>query len=74
MKNIIISSSIPLSSAQQQQLKTALNKKFGHQENCSFKVDSDLIGGLKVTFGSLVYDGSIKGKLDKLKQQLTENI
>lgn len=34
------------------------------------KIEPGLIGGLKVKVGDLVYDGSIKGRLDGLKRRL----
>ena len=35
------------------------------------KVDPDLIGGLVVRSGSLYYDGSVKGRLERLHQRLS---
>jgi F-type H+-transporting ATPase subunit delta len=34
-------------------------------------VDPDLIGGLVVRSGSLYYDGSLKGQLERLRQRLS---
>ena len=34
------------------------------------KIDQSLIGGLKVKINDLVYDGSIKGRLENLKRRL----
>ena len=33
-------------------------------------VDPSLLGGVKVSLGDKVYDGSLKGKLDNLAKQL----
>ena len=38
-----------------------------------YKVDPDLIGGLKLQLGSFMIDTSIKNKLKKYKQQMLEN-
>ncbi len=35
-----------------------------------FHEDSSLIGGVMVRVGSTVYDGSVRGQLDRLKEQL----
>ena len=33
-------------------------------------IDPELIGGIKVKINDLVYDGSIKGRLENLKRRL----
>jgi F-type H+-transporting ATPase subunit delta len=37
-----------------------------------FAVDSGLLGGVVARIGSTVYDGSIKGQLQQMRRQLTE--
>ena len=38
----------------------------------SFKLDKSILGGTVVRIGSTVYDGSVKGRLDRLREALTE--
>ena len=38
-----------------------------------YKVDKNLIGGLKLQLGSFMIDTSIKNKLKKYEQQMLEN-
>ncbi len=38
-----------------------------------YKVDKDLIGGLKLQLGSFMIDTSIKNKLKKYEQAMLEN-
>lgn len=33
-------------------------------------VDSDLLGGIKIRIGNRIYDGSLRGKLDRLQRKL----
>lgn len=33
-------------------------------------VDSDLLGGIKIRIGNRIYDGSLRGKLDRLERKL----
>jgi F-type H+-transporting ATPase subunit delta len=33
-------------------------------------VDSDLLGGVKIRIGNRIYDGSLRGKLDRLERKL----
>ncbi len=39
--------------------------------HASFKVDKSILGGAVVRIGSTVYDGSVRGRLDRLKEALT---
>jgi F-type H+-transporting ATPase subunit delta len=41
------------------------------QVTATFHEDSSLVGGAIVRVGSTVYDGSVRGRLDRLKDQLT---
>jgi F-type H+-transporting ATPase subunit delta len=36
----------------------------------TYHEDKSLLGGVVVRVGSTVYDGSVKGRLDRLKEQL----
>lgn len=43
----------------------------GGQVEAQYEVDSSLLGGVVVQTGSTVYDGSVRGRLDRLREQLT---
>lgn len=43
----------------------------GGQVEAQYEVDSSLIGGVIVQTGSTVYDGSVRGRLDRLREELT---
>ena len=34
------------------------------------QVNSDLFGGVKIQIGNRIYDGTLRGKLDRLKREL----
>jgi F-type H+-transporting ATPase subunit delta len=38
-----------------------------------YATDEKLIGGVKVRVGSTIYDGSVRGQLQRIRQQLTES-
>lgn len=61
----------PLSEEYIQAISEVFAKKVGKEkliiENI---VDEDLIGGLKIRIGNRIFDGSIKGQLDRLHRQL----
>ena len=42
----------------------------GVEVDIDAKVDASLIGGAKAQIGSVVYDGTIKNQLDKMRNQL----
>lgn len=69
--NITITSAQPLSKAQLDQI----SEKFrilhhGSSVKITEKTDSSLIGGVKVTVGDKLYDGSVKGKLAGMQSAL----
>lgn len=43
----------------------------GGQVEAQFEVDSSLLGGAVVQVGSTVYDGSVRGRFDRLREELT---
>lgn len=42
----------------------------GTQVHATYQEDRSLLGGVIVRVGSTVYDGSVKGRLDRLREQL----
>src|SRR5258708_36914433 len=43
----------------------------GAKVQASFKLDKTILGGTVVRIGSMVYDGSVRGRLERLKEALT---
>jgi F-type H+-transporting ATPase subunit delta len=62
-----VTSAVPLSDAQLEDLKKTLAKTLGQSAEISTRVDPALLGGLKVRVGSRLFDASLKTKLDSLK-------
>jgi F-type H+-transporting ATPase subunit delta len=46
-------------------------KLAGSRIEASFKLDASILGGTVVRIGSTVYDGSVRGRLERLKEALT---
>jgi len=61
-----ITSAFALSDAQVKELVATLEKKFGRTLKPTVKVDSSLIGGVRVAVGDQVLDSSVRGKLQKM--------
>ena len=53
-------------------LVAGVGKLAGAQIQASFKLDKSILGGTVVRIGSTVYDGSVRGRLDRLKEALTQ--
>ncbi len=63
-------SAYPLASAQETLLVNALTARFGKQVTLSSRVDESLIGGVVVRVGDKVIDGSVRGRIEQLGNQL----
>jgi F-type H+-transporting ATPase subunit delta len=66
----------PLADEEREQLETRVAGLSGTQKanlRASFRHDASLIGGVIVRIGSTVYDGSVRGRLDRLKEHLLES-
>ncbi|MEO1336576.1 MAG: F0F1 ATP synthase subunit delta, partial [Myxococcota bacterium] len=59
-----------LDEATQEQLKRALEKRTGKQLDLDVVIDPSLIGGVRAEVGTLVFDGTIKSELEKLRETL----
>ena len=51
-------------------LVAGVGKLAGSQIQASFKIDKSILGGTVVRIGSTVYDGSVRGRLERLREAL----
>ena len=61
-------SATPLSEAEQKALQEGLEKRFGHKVTLRTAVNPALIGGVRVEIEGVVIDGTIRNKLDQIKE------
>ena len=66
-------SSKELSQTELNDISTDLSKSMGLTLKFDYKVDKELIGGLKLQLGSIMIDTSIRNKLKKYEQAMLEN-
>ena len=60
-----------LSQPERAALAQEIGKLAGSRIEASFPLAASILGGTVVRIGSTVYDGSVRGRLDRLKEQLT---
>jgi F-type H+-transporting ATPase subunit delta len=63
-----VESAVVLSAAEQNEVLSSLSQKYGPGLNIAFAQNAALIGGLRIQVGSDVYDGSVRGRLERLRE------
>lgn len=66
-----VTSAASIGLAQQEALRLSFAQITGKQVEFDFKLDPKLLGGLVIQIDSTVYDGSVRGELERIRQQLT---
>ncbi len=64
----VVTSAVPLTEAQTVALRQKLEKKLSRNITIRCQEDPDLIGGLRVEVDGRVIDGSIRNKLEEIKE------
>lgn len=68
---VTIESVRPLTWEEKEALSAVFAKRINKQSlKIDNKVNPDLLGGIKIHLGNRIYDGSLRGKLDRLKREL----
>jgi len=67
-----VSSARQLSDPEKQMLEVEIAKMTGKKVRARYAQDASLLGGAVVQVGSTIYDGSVKGQLDRIREQLVE--
>lgn len=65
-----VSSARELSPQERKSLEQRLADVTGKQVRATYAHDSTLLGGAVVRLGSTIYDGSVKGQLQRIKEQI----
>jgi F-type H+-transporting ATPase subunit delta len=61
-----------LAPEERERLVAEVAKMAGAKIDARFKLDQSILGGAVVRIGSTVYDGSVRGRLERLREVLTE--
>jgi F-type H+-transporting ATPase subunit delta len=70
ISEVYVTTARPLEADERQALEQKVAALTGTQVQATYNEDKSLLGGVIVRVGSTVYDGSVKGRLDRLKEQL----
>lgn len=72
---VTATTAVPLTKAQQQTITAAVEKKHAATSVKLVQVvDPSVIGGIRLTVGSLDFDATVKNKLASIKYQLKEKV
>ena len=66
-----ITSARELGDAERQALEAQIEKVTGKKVRAQFGLDATLLGGAVVRVGSTIYDGSVKGQLEKIREAIS---
>ena len=67
-------SAIPMQDKQIKELEKKLSKKYNKNVTLENEVDESILGGVLVRLGNTQIDGSVKTRLDNIKEQLAQVI
>ncbi len=60
----------PLTADAEEALRARLGELTGSKVRLQFEVDEELIGGVVTRIGSTLYDGSVRGRLQRIRQKM----
>lgn len=66
-----VSSARELGDDERRSLESQIEKLTGKKVRAQFGLDASLLGGAVVRIGSTIYDGSVKGQLEKIKEAIS---
>jgi F-type H+-transporting ATPase subunit delta len=70
--HVEVRSAIALDDEQRERLRRELRDKFHREPILSVRVDPELLGGVVVKVDDWVYDGSVRARLERIRNQLIE--
>ena len=69
-RHAIVESATPLPETEQVTITADLQLRHGSDITTEFRTNPDLLGGIRVKLGSTVWDGSIRSRLDALRDKV----
>lgn len=66
-----VSSARALSPEEQREIEARVERMTGKKIRASYVAKPELLGGIVVRVGDTIYDGSVRGQLEKMRQELS---
>lgn len=68
-----VTSARPLSDGEKRELESRVANMTGKKVRARYSANPELLGGVMLQVGSTIYDGTVRGQLQKLRQQLVNS-
>jgi len=68
--NVAVTTAKALSTEQEQRLQTAIAQFSGKTVRCDFEVEPRILGGVIARYGDMLIDGSVRARLNRLRDAL----
>ena len=69
-----ISSARTLTPGEKRDLENRVERMTGKKVRARYTSNPELLGGVLVRVGSTIYDGSVRGQLEKMRQELSHGV
>ncbi len=66
-----ITSARELSATERKEMEKQIEQLAGSKVRAHYETDNTLLGGAVIRLGSKIYDGSVRGQLARIKEQLS---
>lgn len=66
-RKVTVESAVELDEASRSKVLAELSGKYGADLNIEYKINAELIGGMRIKVGDDVFDGSVQGRLNRLE-------
>lgn len=67
-----VSSAVNLAEAQKARLKEELERLEGRPVHLRYSIDAGLVAGFSLRKGNIIYDASLRGQLERIRQKISE--
>ena len=67
---VLVTSAVPISDEQRHRIETRVRERFNLEPVVVPKIDPTLLGGIKIRIGDRQFDGTVRARLDLIRQQL----